>query len=624
MNKYKLLTALIVSAGILRAEEDGVFLSLTRSAEPLDTMPTNVSVLDQADLEAQGAATVDEGLGSLPSVLVQKSGTLGTFSTLRLRGSPSSGQSQILVDGVPFQGVSFQFTDASQIPVGWVDRVEVVRGGASVLYGPNTIGGAINIITRRPTSDQPLTRLRGEFRSFNTQLYEGEFGRKIGAGDVYVAAGRALSDGFQDNQDSDSINATGKAGYSFGNGARITADLGVVDGEVGNPKGTLLPVGEWDGSKEREALDPDARVEQRAIRGQVTGFVPLGETAGLQAVVHGLNRDYETRPRESDPNDYEEENQVRGTDLRLTLSDAFTLGGSFERDVWYNAATAWGPERTDHVTNVGAYAQANLVSGSWRIIPAVRYDDHSYADGAWNPRLTVVVSPAKPIKLSANASRSFRVPSFMELYSKNATFTGNPNLEPEKAWSYDAGFELGSETVGTVSLTGFFTKIENHIAAEGTTFKNVPTSEISGAELESAHRLPGGWSGEAAYTYTRSLGNTGTQSRYTEAALTPRHAAYYALTWLSRTKWGVTNTVRYTSRQYEKADRQGLDLPPYAVWNARVTKHILAADLYVAVDNILNRRYAMTFDAAPLTWETSRNPHPGRTFWLGASLSFLN
>jgi outer membrane receptor protein involved in Fe transport len=87
--------------------------------------------------------------------------------------------------------------------------------------------------------------------------------------------------------------------------------------------------------------------------------------------------------------------------------------------------------------------------------------------------------------------------------------------------------------------------------------------------------------------------------------------------------WDLWNAVEYVSKQHQGDNETGLDLPPYATWSARVSKKILASELFFKVDNLLDRRFARTFDSQPVfPYETSRNPQPGRTFSVGISISF--
>ena len=611
-------------------EADGdVFLSLTRTVEQRKGLPTNISTIKAKEMEEQDAATVDEVLSLSPSVLIGKSGTMGTFSTLRLRGAPSSAQTQVLLDDMPLLGISNQSLDLSQLPIANVERVEVVRGGSSALYGPNAIGGVVRLVTKKHVGDLPYTRFRGQFGSFFEQLYEGEFSSRVGPGDVRVSGGRYLSDGFTENQDTDNIHGTLEGGYSAENGARVALGASVVDGEVGNPKGTFLDVGEWDGKKERAALDPTARSENRAIRAHTDLFWPMGR-AGVKTSFYQSQQDYKSRPSETASPDWATDSFFWGNDTQFLWDNWLTVGGAYgwdgQKSFWNDWLTGDPMSAGIHTANVGAYAQADVVKGEWRVIPALRFDDQDHYAGQYSPRVTVVYTPQPAVKISANGARSFRAPNFLELsYRGSAGFAGNPDLKPQKSWSYDTGVEIYPSPASRLAVTGFYTKIEDWITVSnsGTTYDNAPDAEMSGVEVESSHPLGlPSLSGALAYTYTRAIGNSLGQSTRVPLRLTPRHMIHYRAWWKPGNKWEVLNTVQYGSKQYYLNGEQGLDLPAYATWSARVSKRILAADLYFSVDNILDRRYALTFDADPVTWATSRNPQAGRSYRVGATIEF--
>jgi outer membrane receptor protein involved in Fe transport len=161
------------------------------------------------------------------------------------------------------------------------------------------------------------------------------------------------------------------------------------------------------------------------------------------------------------------------------------------------------------------------------------------------------------------------------------------------------------------------------LSNSGSTVANAPVAEISGVEVEAAHSLGlPSLSGALAYTYTRAIGNSLTNSTYVPLRLTPRHLVNYRAWWRPGGNFELLNTLQYGSKQFYGNGEQGLDLPPYALWNARLSKRVLSMDIYFAVDNILERRYALTFDGDPVTWATSRNPQPGRTFRVGATITF--
>jgi vitamin B12 transporter len=603
------------------AQEDAepLFLSVTRTPEPWTHLPSNISVITQQDIARSGAKTLDEVLDLYPAVDVQRTGTLGSFNTLRLRGVPSSAQVQVLVDDQPLGGVSTQFVDLSQIPLENVDRVEVVRGASSALYGANTIGGVVHIITRRHGVDRPLSSIGVEGRAFGTQIYRGDIGARGAGFDGRVTGSRYFTDGFQQNADGNNVTVSGNSGYTFANGARLGLDVFRSDHDIGDPQGTLVPLGEWNGERERAAANPAQRVEQNNNLGRVNFSLPLGAWGSVQSTVHGSRLDYVLRPNAGASASFDLDNRIWGQDTRFQLPGGLTVGGAYERD---ERRVVGEPAR--HIVNWGAYVQQAWDAGPLSLVPAVRLDQHSAFGNVVNPRLTAIYRPAEAWKVSANAARSFRAPTFVDLYYPGYS---NPDLDPETAWTYDLGTEFRTAAGGTVGVTGFYTRLRNRIAYDVAMPVNAPRAEMSGVEVESGQRV-GPFFHKTNYTYQRAVGNSLASSAFVPLRLTPRHMANEQLTWVGRTGWSLTNSVQYVHKQYQLDGEKGLKLPSYTVWNARLAKKILGAEAYLGVDNITNKRYAEAigsyFDPLTLVSSTTLYPQPGRTFWGGITMRFTD
>ena len=181
MNKklFCALTLAMLFPAVFRAEpppvvnegdDEGLFLSLTRKGESKEVLPSQRSVVTREEIVRSGARNLGEALNLVPGAMFNRTGTLGAQTTLRLRGVPTSNQVQVLIDDQPVGGVSIQNVDLSQIPVSDIERIEIVRGGSSVLYGANAIGGLVNVITRRHREKTPVTNLAASWGTYNLSL----------------------------------------------------------------------------------------------------------------------------------------------------------------------------------------------------------------------------------------------------------------------------------------------------------------------------------------------------------------------------------------------------------------------------------------------------------------------
>lgn len=604
---------LISSAGFLAAD-DSTFLSLTRTSRPVREMPSNVSQMTGEEIQATGAKTVAELLDFMPAVVLSRSGGLGRFASVRVRGVPSSSQVQVVVDDRPLGGVSNQFIDLSLIPVENIDRIELVRGGSSVLYGANTIGGVVHIITKSRREHGWDAEVGLETRSHQTRIVRGTAGAAAGLVDGFVTLNRYRTDGFQQNSDAENVSGSANVGLSFDNGSRLSADFLRTMHRVGNPQGTSVPISEWDGKKERIAANPDGRVEQDKSEGRLKYSASLPEAGVVEFVGYAIDHDYATLPRLGADPDFEQVNKIVGGDARFMGVGGLTVGAAYERDEQETRGSA-----ANHITNQAVYLQKEWMSRRWYMVPAVRYDHNSEFGGVTNPRLTTVVHLTDRWNISANAARSFRAPSFLELFYSSMYFNGNRNLDPEIAWTYDLGTSLDVLKRSRVSVTGYYTRIKDRIAATATTYENLPKAELSGTEVELQSEGKA-WSGRANYTFQRAIGNAAGSSAYVPLRLTPRHRVAALVTWKPGGAVHLTNGVRYVSKQFQYNNRQGETLPPYFLWDIRLSKNFSHFDIFAGVDNVTDRHYAESFDVDPATFGTTLNPQPARTYYAGGSV----
>lgn len=593
-------------------EEEGLFFSLTRKGEGGASLPSQRSVVTKAEIERSGARNLSEALDLVPGAVFNRTGTVGANTTIRLRGTPASNQVQILIDDQPIGGIAIQGVDLSQIPVNDIERIEIVRGGSSVLYGANAIGGLVNVITRKHQGETPVTNIGMSYGSFNSQMYQGDFGVASGPFEGFLSAGRTLSDGFQENSDFDGINVSGRGAYSFGSGNNVSLTISRVDTEVGTPGATPVPLGEWDGKKEQMALDTTSRVDQKHTRARLKADVPLGEWAVFKPMVFFGQTAYQYTSL-TYPSDHQD--KVKGADMHLQTVHGTVLGGSYERDE-HEASGESGV----HVTNWGLYAQQEIRFGSLKLDPAIRMDQHSTFGNTYNPRVGFVWDATKKLKVSATAARSFRAPTFLDLYSP---YGSNPDLNPETAWSYDTGVEFSGSSGNGVRVTGFYTKMKDRIVFASVTI-NEPTAELSGFELESFNRYKA-ISSRTSYAYTRAIGSSQGLSKNESLSLTPRHTASQELLFTLPNGWTERNALRYVDDQYQKNGENGLKLPSYTLWDMGITKKILSMELTFAVENITNKHYAESIgynNNAP--YGAHHIPQPGRTFRFDVTMRFLN
>ncbi len=613
--------AVLLSSSPSKAEEN-VFLSLTRSSEPARSMPTNISVITSKEIQRSGAVSLADALAMLPSVEVLKPSVPGQFSTVRMRGAPSPDDVQVVVDDQPQGGVFLQEVDIGQISADDIDRIEVVRGGASALYGPGGTGGIIHVFTKKSRGDRPFTSLGYELRSFGTRVQRAEVRLPEKHSDFHFNATTYRTKGFQENSDGNGFYATGGAGHTFSNGGKISLEASRMDNEAGDPQGTPIPFDQLNGHREKEPVNPLSREDHGNTQVRTRATVLIGADVSLETVFFVTLQD-DTYDDPAQPIHNVVNKNVMGNDTRLFLPDHWLAGVSYERDEYRFAGS---PKL--YGVDWGGYLQKILAIGPINLIPAIRFDQPGIFGHTYNPRLTAVWQAMESLKMSANVGRSFRSPALTAMTQSYPPFPpngglvlANPQLRPETAWSYDMGAQFSPSTTSTLSVTGFNTRIRDEITSTNNffptsdSFINVPRAEITGVETEAVGRW-GSLVHRVNYTFQHAVEDRQDSSKYVPIRQTPRHLVHARLTWEAPYGWELTGGLDAFSRQFNEEGNQGTKARGHTTLNARIAKTILGAELFLAEENLENRHYADAFRNGALV------PQPGRTICTGVTLRF--
>jgi vitamin B12 transporter len=472
MRTRRIVALLALAAPLLvRAEDvtltlDEVVVTATRIEEWQIDVPASVTVITSAEIESRGVTTVADAIEAAAGVAVSDHGGQGAQKTATIRGSTSS-QVLVLVDGVRVSSAMSGFVDLSTIPADSIERIEVLRSSASALYGSDAVGGVINIITKRAPAPLELSLENGSF--IPASHVEGYGSSKTSSGpdwaslvdsqkltfSVRPSLGEALlraSGGFSraanaytfiDSSDERRIreNARLLAGnLSLGGGAPLfggwlDADLGGTYQQNGVP-GPLS----W----------PSLAASQTNARATATLKFStdrlLSDALTLDATAHAEYAIVDA----ADPGPPAETSDSRlftaGGELQQTAfaTDALTMVYGVSCAYDRGSSTEFGlPQRI----SVGAFLAPALRLGAVSLHPSLRYDYFSdYSPGALSGSLGATFKLSEKDALKASLSRSYRVPSFEDLYwPSGAGVEGNPDLDPETARSLDVGYERAAK-----------------------------------------------------------------------------------------------------------------------------------------------------------------------------------
>ncbi len=484
------------------------------SAERRD--PSGALTVIRVDEFGGAARDTAAMLSTAPGVTVQDLGGYGQSKSLVVRGASSNG-TLVLLDGIPLNGTG-GIADLSRVPAALAERFEVLRGGAGARYGSGGLGGAVNIITRRPGASP---RVAGElaYGSWDTaQGWLSASGPLVGGEALLLVHGGTSSGRFpysfdpsptlpgdallerrRTNNDARGAGGLLRLRRELGGGfsadllGELSFDERGLAGTAQNPSEDARQSGGRGSASLRLAgtLPGEVRTNARAYFRRDRVALSGGPLGALGAQVQRLGG-------------VEVEGQVLLGD-RHSVSALVGLGGESVSAAETNEAS--GGEPTWLRASVMAMDELLLWDGQLVVAPSVRVE-RAGPYTLLSPKVGTTVSLPVGLELRANAGRSHRAPSFLELYVRQGTLLPNPDLRPESALYADAAVVHRSET-SFASVGGFVSLYEDLISYEAyppgaAKPYNFTSARVMGLEAEGEWRPHPLLSGAFSYTLTMS------------------------------------------------------------------------------------------------------------------------
>jgi vitamin B12 transporter len=480
-----------------------VVVTATRSPLAPERVPAAVTVVTGEDLRRQGIASVAEALRQVPGLSLAQTGSYGGATSLFIRGGESK-FTKVLVDGVPVNEAGGAF-DFSSLSTDNLDRIEIVRGPASVLYGSDAMAGVVQLFTR-PGSGRTRTELTA--RGGGADTYDTDAAVRGGSklGTYSLGVGRHGTRGVQ--------------AFNSGFLETVASGLGSMTRGAGDVRlvvrytdvGFHYPT---DGSG--QVVDSNAvHREDRFALGVDAGYrIAAAELrlALASSEAHGVTDNQPDSP--GDVGDYyfttADRSHRRSGDLRLNVdlpgSTRVTVGGQVER-TWQETGTTsnFGDtptfDRTRRTT--GAYAQLLLEPAPITVAAGGRYEHNEQFGDFVTYRVAGSTVLPSSTRLRGSLGTAFREPTFPESYG-GGFVNGNPALDPEHAFSVDLGVEQRLGELATVGITWFNNSFRDLIdyrfsPAGGPDYFNVARTRTAGLELEGRVATEG-LHADAAFTY---------------------------------------------------------------------------------------------------------------------------
>ena len=601
---------------------DELFLSLTKKSESLKNIPTSVSIVTAVQIKESGARNLAEAVTGVPGLTNGSYGSLGAAGNIMLRGS-SAEQVLVLVDGVRINDPATGLVDLSTIPVDSIDRIEIIRGGVSALYGTSAFGGIVNIITKKAEEGAPSMGVDLSAGSFNTQHYGLNFNIKNGNTSGFFSAGKLSSDGWRVNSAYDNNDLFANLGFEDPLWGAFNLSAKQFSSSVGVP-GMGIAVSAYDGSLEKQASTPNATQKEDK------SSIELGNTknfdAGtLKSVLHASDSKTDYLVPEWLKND-RYQSTVFGSEIQFAARCGLTAGtewwGELYRQIDKNSNTAMLDASR---TTTAVFLQQEAAYKDLRFIPSARLDNNSIFGTVTSPRMTVLFHAADCLKISANSGKAWRAPTINELYWPKDTnifsgttyvTLGNATLKPEEGITSDIGIEYLAQNA-KASVTYYLTDSDNLISWDSsvdttgtivtTQPMNIGKARQQGVECELSHKIISGLLHKCNYTYLRAEDI----QRHTPLVYRPEHTAQYELSYLTVSQTKATVTARFVSAQ-KTGDPAVPELKEYTTVNCRISQNIKTLELWAAMNNVFDVKYQTRL----------YYPLPGQTVSAGINWKF--
>lgn len=559
---------------------DTIIVTATRVSQSLDDALASVTVITREDIERAQARTIDELLAGTPGLSLSRAGGVGQVTSVFLRGGESD-HVLWLVDGVRIGSVTTGIPALQDLPLDTIERIEIVRGARSGLYGPDAMGGVIQIFTRRPSSLTPNWRITAGSN---------------GTGQVAASLGLTGRSGWVDLQGSllttDGTNACLGRPFPPGGGC-FTAEPdrdGYRNRAVHVRAGTALGTnGELEVFLQRAEADVEfdsSFLNESDLVNAVLGLRLVSSWAGGRAtVVLGRSADESISFRSG------------GSFTSTFDSTRDTVSAQFERGDEHRSWVLGVDGLRDRVTsdtaftrtsrdNGAVFAQGAMSFGRHRLEIAGRYDDNEQFGGNATGHLSWGFKPAERWQVYASLGNAFKAPTFNELYYPGFS---NPTLDPERASTLEAGIKRHAGATRW-SLSAYRSEVKDLIAFDVRTFlpQNIAEARLEGLEGAVSWQL-GPWRLEQTLGWLKAR-DRGAGASGRELPRRPEWSGRSALGWREGAL-DVAASVQFASRRYDDLANTR-PLGGYAVLDLTAGWQFSSGTLWqVRVSNALDRAY---------------------------------
>lgn len=608
-------------------------LSLTNQIHQIDEVvvtgacqETDVRHLSQT-VSVVGRAQIEHSLQpsllpvlteQVPGLFVTSRGVMGygvsngAAGSISLRGlSGGTARLMVLIDGHPQYAGIFGHPIADAYQSFLAERVEVLRGPASVLYGSNAMGGVINIVTRKMQEDGVNTHLHAGCGSYNT--LETELTNRVRKGrfSSVVSGSYNRTNGHRADMGFEQYGGYAKLGYEMTDHWNVRGDVNVTHFNASYPGPVSAPLFDGDQRITRGMTSLALENRYEKTSGGLSFFYNWGD--------HWINDGYTPSAGES-PQEarFNSHDYMTGISLyqstqffpgnRITLGfDWFRYGGRAWNEYVSGEKVGTTSDLVDKEEDeLAGYIDLRQDFCSWLTFNAgLRVDHHSRVGTEWVPQAGLAFHLPQAMELKASVSKGFRYPILREMYMFPPQ---NPNLQPESMWNYELAFSqrlIEGWLYYGVNL--FYINAKNLIQTlpnphgSGMLNQNTGKIENTGVELQAAYRINRAWSVDGNYSYLHMAH---------PVIAAPEHKLYAGANF-SQGRWNVSTGLQYIAGLYNQTDPAVTE--DFVLWNVRASFRATRwLDIWARGENLLAQRYEIN----------AGYPMPRATVMAGVNFNF--
>lgn len=592
---------------------DPVVVSANKTQVSRNNVPMTITVVGREKIEDSRESALLPVLSQrVPGMFVSERGVTGFGVaagaaggiTMRGIGGTPNTQVLILIDGHPqFMGINGHPLPDAYVASD-VEKVEVIRGPGSILYGTNAMGGVINIITRRQNSEGWSANGRAMIGSFNTQKYMGNAGLKNDRLNLFVSLNRDQTDGHRDNSAFWITNGFANLGYRISDHFNARADVSIADYSAQNPGSVARPM--FDNVAKILRGVGSVSIENRYEKfcGALSFFYNWGRhTINDGYTTGGQPRDF--RYRSADENYglmfYQAIKPFKGTTITAGVEYKNYGGHAWNRFLDGRPDVNLVDTTVYELAGYGI-VQQNLLDDKLTLNAGLRLEHSDVFGQQWVPQAGFAYRPEARTVIRASVSKGFRSPTIREMFINAA----NPQLEPERMVNYDLSVgHAFLEGKLNAELTGFIVNGSNLIKAVTIDSRqvNMNTGEFRnrGIELAVDWMVMKGLSLNANYSYLHME---------IPVVYAPRQHAFLSASY-QRKKWGVSLDYQLVNDLY--LDVANAATESYGLLGARASYNpIPNLGFFIKGENLTDRDYQVI----------NGFPMPGITVFAGLNLHF--